>query len=86
MTRTELDDLSGIFPEITTNGGLLVLSVRFGNLSGYFNIDDVSMQICENCAISAPVPLPAALPLFAAGLGVLGLLGWRRKRRAARAA
>jgi hypothetical protein len=26
------------------------------------------------------VPLPAALPLFAAGLGVMGLLGWRRKR------
>ena len=26
-------------------------------------------------------PLPAALPLFATGLGALGLLGWRRKRR-----
>jgi hypothetical protein len=29
-----------------------------------------------------PTPLPAALPLFASGLGVLGLLGWRRKRSA----
>jgi hypothetical protein len=28
-------------------------------------------------------PLPAALPLFASGLGALGLLGWRRKRRTA---
>lgn len=28
------------------------------------------------------VPLPAALPLFATGLGALGLLGWRRKRKA----
>jgi hypothetical protein len=28
------------------------------------------------------VPLPAALPLFATGLGALGLLAWRRKRRA----
>jgi len=26
------------------------------------------------------VPLPAALPLFATGLGVLGLLAWRRRR------
>jgi hypothetical protein len=26
-------------------------------------------------------PLPAALPLFATGLGALGLLGWRRKRK-----
>ena len=28
-------------------------------------------------------PLPAALPLFATGLGALGLLGWRRKRKIA---
>jgi hypothetical protein len=28
------------------------------------------------------VPLPATLPLFATGLGGLGLLGWRRKRKA----
>jgi hypothetical protein len=27
-----------------------------------------------------PVPIPATLPLFAAGLGLLGLLNWRRKR------
>jgi hypothetical protein len=31
-------------------------------------------------------PLPAALPLFATGLGALGLLGWRRKRKARAAA
>ena len=31
----------------------------------------------------AAVPLPAALPLFATGLGALGLLGWRRKRKQA---
>jgi hypothetical protein len=29
-----------------------------------------------------PVPLPTALPLFATGLGAMGLLGWRRKRKA----
>ena len=28
-------------------------------------------------------PVPAALPLFAGGLGALGLLGWRRMRKAA---
>jgi hypothetical protein len=26
-------------------------------------------------------PVPAALPLFASGLGVMGLVGWRRKRK-----
>ncbi len=30
----------------------------------------------------AETPLPAALPLFASGLGALSLLGWRRKRKA----
>jgi hypothetical protein len=34
----------------------------------------------------APTPVPATLPLFATGLGALGLLGWRRKRKAAIAA
>jgi hypothetical protein len=37
-------------------------------------------QLCVT--IPAPTPLPTALPLFATGLGGLGLLGWRRKRRA----
>ena len=32
-----------------------------------------------------PVPEPPALPLFATGLGVMGLLGWRRKRKNAAA-
>jgi len=33
-----------------------------------------------NGPVSA-TPLPAALPLFATGLGALGLLGWRRKKK-----
>jgi hypothetical protein len=35
--------------------------------------------------ISTTTPLPAALPLFASGLGALGLFGWRRKRKSAAA-
>ena len=31
--------------------------------------------------VVSPTPLPAALPLFATGLGVIGLLSWRRKRK-----
>jgi hypothetical protein len=33
----------------------------------------------------ATTPLPAALPLFATGLGAMGLLGWRKKRKNATA-
>lgn len=32
-----------------------------------------------------PVPLPAALPLFGTGLGLMGLFGWYRRRRVAEA-
>ncbi len=40
-----------------------------------------------SAGIDSQTPLPAALPMFATGLGALGLLGWRRKRKvAARAA
>ena len=29
----------------------------------------------------AAVPIPAGLPLLAAGIGALGLVGWRKHRR-----
>jgi len=32
--------------------------------------------------VPTATPLPAALPLFATGLGAMGLLGWLRKRKA----
>jgi hypothetical protein len=44
-----------------------------------FTVDDMSVGF-------AATPLPAALPLFASGMGgVMGLLGWRRKRKKAAA-
>jgi hypothetical protein len=39
---------------------------------------DTDMPITFN--LVAATPLPAALPLFATGLGALGLFGWRRRR------
>jgi hypothetical protein len=45
--------------------------------------DTNSPQIWGLSPVVPPVPLPAALPLFATGLGALGLLGWRRKRKQA---
>ena len=39
----------------------------------------------EGLAPVGTTPLPAALPLFASGLGALGLFGWRRKRKNASA-
>ncbi len=43
------------------------------------NVAYPSMNV--EIATIATTPLPATLPLFATGLGALGLLGWRRKRK-----
>jgi hypothetical protein len=31
---------------------------------------------------ASATPLPVTLPLFASGLGALGVFGWRRKKKA----
>lgn len=53
------------------NGTLLITRtdqiLRLTPISGGFDVN--------------PTPLPAALPLFASGMGVLGFFGWRRQRR-----
>ncbi len=59
-------------------GSSFYLSVD--NPSSFWNPGDVG-----TLSVSDPpaTPLPAALPLFATGLGLVGLLGWYRKRKAA---
>ena len=52
-------------------------SIYNPNMNGIFAI--------TGAVINGETPLPAALPLFSSGLGALGLLGWRRKRKKAAA-
>jgi hypothetical protein len=49
-----------------------------------FNGGPVSTFAQQNLELPgiSTTPLPAALPLFITGLGALGLLGWRKKRKA----
>ena len=44
-----------------------------------WGIDNVRVSVN---AVDAPVPVPAALPLLASAAGLLGFVGWRRKRAA----
>ena len=52
----------------------------------YFNIHTSNFTGGEIRGQLAPVPLPAALPLFAAGLGIVTFLARRKKTAAARPA
>jgi hypothetical protein len=68
----------------TPSVALLMVGNNFTSLAGYIE--------CNNCApgrlgvdgafFSGETPLPPALPLFASGLGAVGLFGWRRRRNA----
>jgi hypothetical protein len=62
------------------SSGLLQYSAVTGNTS----FGCCSLQTFGNFTVSevGATPLPAALPLFATGIGGLGLLGWRSKRKA----
>jgi hypothetical protein len=51
--------------------------VGSGNTCG----DGWSGSVTVKYTYDATTPVPAALPLFATGIGGLGLLGWRRKRK-----
>lgn len=53
-----------------------IMDVKFYNAQDWNITPEISFDL-------DPTPLPAALPLFAGGLGVLGLITQRRKRKAA---
>jgi hypothetical protein len=87
--------LSTTLGSATTNlTGVAMVTVTFAS-PGVFDIratflgDDnfqgamADTTVTVDAVNAGATPLPAALPLFATGLGVLGLLGWRRKRKLA---
>lgn len=55
---------------------MLFDEVRFVSGGNAFEYANVQLSV---------VPLPAALPLYGAGIAVLGFMGWRKRRKAATA-
>lgn len=83
-----LSDIDIAHSDVTYSGGNFqnfALEFSFGNYffsNNTVSIDDGTHLIaCNDCVSISSTPIPAALPLFASGLGAMGLLGWRRKRK-----
>jgi hypothetical protein len=79
---TQFDFVTGIggsaHPDFTTGAmlfGVMALTQTGPGQTFDAIFDNINITVNET-------PLPAAFPLFASGLGALGLLGWRRKRKA----
>ena len=64
-------------------GGQAIAGVG-GNGYGWIANNEFSTLAFDNTMLNSvsAVPLPAALPLYGAGLAIMGFFGWRRKRPA----
>jgi hypothetical protein len=64
----------------TSMNGFATVDPMFSIDSNFANASDYSFQFSPGIENLDATPIPGTLPLFATGLGGLGLLGWRRKR------
>ncbi|MBL4907324.1 MAG: VPLPA-CTERM sorting domain-containing protein [Sneathiella sp.] len=66
--------------DIYTFLGSLLKSGDFFGIGALGENDDFKIRSLTVNRVSA-VPLPAALPLYGAGIAILGFVGWRRKQK-----
>ena len=63
-----------VFDGITSSSAFSSITLHSeDDALGSFNVPEIEFVTAT--------PLPAALPLFASGLGAFGLFGWRRRRK-----
>ncbi|MDA0239788.1 MAG: PEP-CTERM sorting domain-containing protein [Proteobacteria bacterium] len=72
-------NLTGLRLEVLEHVSLPFGGPGLQGINGNFVLTEISLD-ASNLQV---VPVPAALPLFASGLAVLGFAGWRRRRRGA---
>ena len=75
--------VSFVIPALSFALGDNYFTVTVQNISCDCNNPTGLLVSTPEFAAPTATPLPAALPLFATGLGALGVFGWRRKKKAA---
>ena len=80
FTLTDIP-LSVAFSLSGTNNPFCTLPACNFNISGNITSGNLSVELVNPDERVNPTPLPAALPLFASGLGAMGLFGWWRRRK-----
>jgi hypothetical protein len=87
--------VNGVFTQLSTDSstqgqvdssGSFIVSLLAGDVYGMYVFSPDSIQGRADISVLASegtTPIPAALPLFASGMGGLGLLTWRRKKKSA---
>ena len=75
--------VSGAQLRFSDSNGILTAGTLYNWEQGPHSSDTVVRSYSNLTGTGTVIvtPIPGALPLFATGLGVLGLLGWRRKRK-----
>ena len=92
-TLTGSDDFSSIEANVGVDSLVFFITMASfqlpGGVNGVFETGTCPFGFASPCGTLVvtsfsveETPVPAALPLFATGLGGLGLLGWRRKKKA----
>lgn len=76
LTETSDSFFGGVVGTLVGN----TITVTWGGVSNTLGLPSYSAGFLIEDGPS-PVPVPAALPLLAAGLGAIGVFGWRRKPR-----
>jgi hypothetical protein len=71
----------GVIYAVTEDLKIYTLNQSNGAATFLSNVSGTS-SFFWGLAPDVVTPLPSALPLFATGLGAMGLIGWRRKRKA----
>jgi hypothetical protein len=79
MTPDQVDD--GFYSGGSLAGGLIPIATSEASKCGIFPEPCLEQITGYSGEVTPTTPLPAALPLFATGLGAISLFGWRTKRK-----